>query len=188
MAEEKDELDGPEDDDSLIEESESDDAEKGADLKASGGNSASKKRFTKSMIAIVVMAVLLVFAGLVLFLGPGLLKRLTPKSEFTRIDVVSENIMEESLQPFFVRLPVESDHGLVRVDFTIVWDGLASVRFQKKETAMRNDIYLYLEQQATENLLIKENKEQLEVGMVGLISGSLNVSGIVVKIKDMSYF
>ncbi|MBW1765903.1 MAG: Got1/Sft2-like family vesicle transport protein [Deltaproteobacteria bacterium] len=81
-----------------------------------------------------------------------------------------DNLQEEGLSPFFIPLPPGSPKRVVVIDFSVIWDGLASVRFKKKE------------------LKIREQKAALlETEMSRIFRESLGIESLEIKIKQINY-
>jgi len=131
-------------------------------------------------VAIVVMGVLL---------GPEVVSRFTRQDLFTQIDMPPSSLSEEILSPFFILMPSGSEYSLIRIDLSAVWDGLASVRYTKIKLQIRNDLYEYFKDMVAQKENDLENMSiDLETGVQEIICEALNISGIVVKIKEINYF
>ena len=131
-------------------------------------------------VAIVVMGVLL---------GPEVVSRFTRQDLFTQIDMPPSSLSEEILSPFFILMPSGSEYSIIRIDLSTVWDRLGSVRYTKIKLQIRNDLYGYFKDIAAqkENDL-KNMSIDLETGVQEIICEALNITGIVVKIKEINYF
>ena len=78
------------------------------------------------------------FIGLGLKFSPELLNRFAMEKHVIALsEIKDENLKEEMLDPFFILLSPKSQMTVVRIDLSVICDGLASVLFRKKELQIR---------------------------------------------------
>ena len=141
----------------------------------------------KNLSLIIVFLAFIVALGV--FYSLGGLSRFTRQDQFSTINIVPSNLSEEILSPFYIQGQSGSEASLIRIDLSIVWDGLASVRFAKIKLQLRNALFEYFNDMASQNQdEFKNMSTDLEAGIQNIICESLNVKGIVVKIKEISCF
>jgi len=135
---------------------------------------------------IVFFLVFIVLSGVLFTLEK--LPIFTRKDTFSEINIVPSNLSEEILSPFYIQA-LSGSESFIRIDLSIVWDGLALVRYTKLKLRIRNDLYEYFNNMVTqEQKNFKNMSSDLEAGIHDIICESLNVNGIVVKIKEISCF
>jgi len=97
-------------------------------------------------------------------------------------------LSEKILAPFFIPAPVDSSRNVARIDLSVVWDGLAAVRFKTKELQIRDHLYQYALDLAKESEDLNNKLSFLEAGMSRIFRESLGVKNLVVKIREINYF
>jgi hypothetical protein len=91
--------------------------------------------------------------------------------------------VEESLSPFFVPLPATSSERVAIIDFTVVWDGRASVRFRRKELQIRASLYRHILERAKKGEDLQEKTPILEAEMSRTFQESMGNKEIAIRIK-----
>jgi hypothetical protein len=94
-----------------------------------------------------------------------------------------DHYVEEALSPFFVPLPATSSERVAVVDFTVIWDGLASVRFKRKELQIRDSLYRYILERAKKGEDLQEKAPILEAEMSRTFQESMGSKEIEIRIK-----
>ena len=158
-----------------------------------GVDKASPKRESLGRFGWIILSLLGVFAAVIVVMGvlfgPEVVSRFTRQDLFTQIDMPPSSLSEEILSPFFILMPSGSEYSLIRIDLSTVWDGLASVRYTKIKLQIRNDLYEYFKDMVAQKENDLENMSiDLETGVQEIICEALNITGIVVKIKEINYF
>ena len=102
--------------------------------------------------------------------------------------VNSDNLYEEVLRPFFIPLPSEAPNRLVLVNFSVIWDGVASVRFKKRELQIREVLYEHLVKLAQKKKDLQEKRPYLESEIKRIFQEALGREGLDVKIKGIRAF
>ena len=102
--------------------------------------------------------------------------------------VNSDNLYEEVLRPFFIPLPSEAPNRLVLVNFSVIWDGVASVRFKKRELQIREYLYGHLVKLARKKKDLQEKGPYLESEIRRIFQEALGREGLEVKIKGIKVF
>jgi len=108
------------------------------------------------------------------------------KIKIPEVKIDEDNLSEEILAPFFI--PPGPADDTIRIDLSIVWDGLASIRFKKKELSLRNMMYEKFYEIAEQKLDLNEKIPYLENEVSSMLRSSLGVHNLVVKIKEIRYF
>ena len=146
-----------------------------------------KKSGKKKWIFFVILAVILVILGLATFYMPDRFPFLS-KMKYTdqEIEIDEDNLREEILSPFFI--PPGPAKDTIRIDLSVVWDGLASVRFKKKELSLRNMMYQKFYTIAEQNPDLNQKISYMENEVSSMLRGALGVQNLVVKIKEIRYF
>ena len=98
-----------------------------------------------------------------------------------------DNLQEEGLSPFFIPLPPGSPKRLVMIDFSVIWDGLASVRFNKVELRIRDYLYRYIVELAERSEDLQEKTALLETEMSRIFRERLGMENLEIKIKEINY-
>jgi|GEM_PF-2149612 len=135
-------------------------------------------------IAILILAA----AGTALFLKPDLLRLIKGKRTVDySIDLTNDNLQEEGLLPFFIPPSSDLSRGAVRVDLTVIWDGVASVRYKNNELRVRAEVYDYLTALAGKSEDLNSQKTVMEEGMGGIFRKSLGAKDLAIKIKELKF-
>jgi len=129
---------------------------------------------------------ILIAAGITVFLNPGLMKLIKGKKSVDySIDLTNDNLQEQGLPPFFIPPSADLSRGAVRLDLTVIWDGVASVRYKNNELRVRAEIYDYLVALAERNGNLDSQKTVMEEGMSGIFRKSLGTKDLAIKIKEL---
>ena len=129
---------------------------------------------------------ILVLLGTTVYLKPDLLNIVTGKrSHVTPVDLTNDNLKEEGLSPFFIPPSTDLSRGAIRIDLTVIWDGVASVRFKTGELRIRSEVYDYLKKIAEQNPDLDSQKSAMEDGMSGIFRKSLGVNDLAIRIKEI---
>lgn len=136
------------------------------------------------------LSFILITTVLVLKFVPGLLldrqgEKATVMSS-TKID--EDNLSEEMLLPFFIPHHIGLSKGAARIDLSVIWDGLASVRFKKKELQIRDNLYGYIVDFSKKNGDLSIKTSLMENEMSEMLRKFLGGGNLVVKIKEINYF
>jgi hypothetical protein len=91
--------------------------------------------------------------------------------------------VEETLSPFFVPLPSSSSEHVAVIDFTVIWDGLASVRYKRKELQIRDSLYRHILERAKEGFDLQGKTPILEAEMSRTFQESMGTKEIEIRIK-----
>jgi hypothetical protein len=96
-----------------------------------------------------------------------------------------DHYVEESLSPFFVPLPSTSAKRVAVIDFSVIWDGVASVRFKRKELQIRDSLYRSILERTKEGFDLHEQSPILEAEMSRTFRKSLGSKEIEIRIKSV---
>lgn len=137
-----------------------------------------------------------IFIALIIILGiSGLGTKYAPeyfsflnlnKFETRGIRIDEDNLSEEVLSPFFI--PPGPERDAIRIDLSIIWDGLASVRFKKKELVLRSMMSDKFNDIAEQNQDLNEKIPYLEKEVSSMLRDSMRVQNLEIKIKEIRYF
>ncbi|MBW1803964.1 MAG: hypothetical protein JRJ85_24930 [Deltaproteobacteria bacterium] len=99
-----------------------------------------------------------------------------------------DHLQENILSPFFIPLPPDSSNRMLVIDFSVIWDGLASVRFEKKKLLIRNKLYGHISKLAQKKKNLKERNNYLEREMSRIFRKSLGREDLAVRIKAIRVY
>lgn len=142
--------------------------------------------FIKWKLLILLGSVLAV-TGLGIKFAPDLLK-MNGQGNLLEINKDNENLTEEELSPFFIPSEEGSLKGAIRIDLSVIWNGLAAVRFEKKGLQIRSDLYIKLTDIARGNDDLNSMIPFLENKIGSVFRESLGVRNLAIKIKEIRYF
>ena len=94
-----------------------------------------------------------------------------------------DHLQENTLSPFFIPLPPGSSNRMLVIDFSVIWDGLASVRFEKNTLLIRNKLYSHILKLAQKKKNLHERGTYLEREMSRIFRKSLGRDDLAVRIK-----
>lgn len=127
-----------------------------------------------------------IVAGTAVFIKPDLLDAIKGKKKPDySIDLSNDNLQENDLSPFFIPAPDGSSRGAVRIDLSVIWDGVASVRYKANELRVRAEVYDYLVDIDGGITDPDELKTVMEEGMTGIFRTSLGTKDLAVRIKEL---
>ena len=96
-----------------------------------------------------------------------------------------DHSFEEALAPFFIPLPSTSSERVAIIDFSVIWDGLASVRFKRKELQIRDSLYRFILERAKEGEDLQQKAPILEAEMRRTFQESMGSKEIEIRIKKV---
>lgn len=157
------------------------------------------KRFGFGQLALAALShkwILLSAVGLVLlFVGLAITTRqkwMNVKAKGVPVisneKIKQDNLYEEVLAPFFIPLPPDSSKQVAAIDCSVIWDGVASVRFRGMELQIRNHLYQYIVNLAETDTDFQEKAPFLEIEMGRILREWLGTQDLVVKIKEIKTF
>ena len=146
-----------------------------------------KKPGKKKWIFLILIVVLIGVSGSGLVLMPEKFSFLNKNDfQYSEVSINEDNLSEESLSPFFI--PPGPETKTIRIDLSIVWDGLASIRFKKKELGNRKMMYEIFYEKALQHEDLNEQKSYLENEVSSMLRKSLDAPNLVIRIKEIRYF
>lgn len=146
-----------------------------------------KKKSVKIKWIFIVLVIILAISGLGIKYAPEHFSFLNiNKFKTPEIRIDEDNLSEEILSPFFV--PPGPERNTIRIDLSIIWDGLASIRFKKKELILRNMMSEKFNDIAEQNQDLNEKIPYLEKEVSSMLRHSLGVQNLAIKIKEIRYF
>ena len=142
----------------------------------------------KKWIFLILIIALLGLTGLGLIFMSENFSLLLKNNDFqySEISINEDNLSEESLSPFFI--PPGPEAKTIRIDLTIVWDALASIRYKEKELGIRNMIYEKFYENAQLHEDLNEQTSYLENEISSMLRKTLGVQNLVVRIREIRYF
>jgi hypothetical protein len=154
-----------------------------------GGKSAPESKKKKGMLShlkkkwvLIGIPVFILFTGgaivLLNFMGEK-------KHSLPQVDLTGDNLKEESLSPFYIPPSSDLSRGAVRIDFTVIWDGLAAVRYKAGELRVRAEVYDYLNGTAGKTADLTSQKPVMEEEMSAIFRKTLGVNNLAVRIKEL---
>ena len=149
-----------------------------------------KKRTARFWISLAILFILTTVAlGLGLKMGLNLLDRqedrLIPEAQAEK--KVNHTLFEESISPFFIPLPEGSPKVVLKIDLSIIWDGITSVRFKRKKLQVRDRVYRHMVDLATKHEDLDENSTLLETEIGDIVRKSLGIGDLEVRITKVLY-
>jgi hypothetical protein len=142
----------------------------------------------KWVILIILLSIIGGIVGIGYRFGPEYVPGWPKKSAvvFTGEDQV--DMREEPMAPFFIPLPPGSFKEVVRVDFSIISDGLASLQYFEKEVQARDRLYKYLADKAKKDPNLNTQLSLLETEMAGILRDLLGVNSVLIRVKEVKVF
>lgn len=174
--------------DEAPEEEQNEDTEKGAASDEQDEKPVkAKKKSGKKIWFFIIPVLILAISGLGIKYAPEHFSFLMKKDFQTpEVSIDEDNLSEEILSPFFI--PPGPADDTIRIDLSIIWDGLASIRFKKKELYLRSMMYEKFYEVASQNQDMNKKIPDLENEVGSMLRSSLGVQNLVVKIKEIRYF
>jgi len=99
-----------------------------------------------------------------------------------------DSLRQEDLTRFYIPLPKDSEKLVMVVDFSVVWDALAAVRFKKAEVSIRDRVYDSLSILAAKDEGVKENTLVIEEAISNVLRETLRAEALSVKVKEVKVF
>lgn len=160
------------------------------DLNNEGEKRGSRNVFSgKKKFLFLFFMVLFPLGGLGLKFEGSTIKNLFNKECFTDLNLVEkDDLTEKMLGPFIVPIPPDSRGDAVRIDFSVIWDGLGSIRFENRRLHVRYELYHSILDLAGKNWDLRTESDFLEKKMAGTFRKILEVQNLAISIKDIRYF
>jgi hypothetical protein len=185
LADEKIKSDDSDEDETMRDSEDAEDKD-GSEAKEEGGKarrSPIRRWWIPGLILLILIA-----AGITVFLKPDLLKLIKGKRSVDySVDLTNDNLQEEGLSPFFIPPSADLSRGAVRIDLTVIWDGVALVRYKNNELRVRAEVYDYLIALAEKGEDLNLQKTVMEEGMSGIFRKSLGTKDLAIKIKELKF-
>ncbi|MDM7918843.1 MAG: hypothetical protein QUS12_06710, partial [Methanosarcina sp.] len=146
-----------------------------------------KKPGKKKWVFIILIGVILGGSAIGYRFRPERFQNLF-KKEFKGPEIINEDdLSEENISPFFVP-PGEADQKTIRIDLTIVWDGIASIKYKKNELSARQMMSERFYKLAKQHPDLNTVKSDLENEIGSILRSSLGVQSLNIRIKEIRYF
>ena len=145
-----------------------------------------RKKSGKKIWIFIIPVLILAIPGLAIKYAPEHFSFLMKKDFQTpEVSIDEDNLSEEVLSPFFI--PPGADDA-IRIDLSIVWDGLAAIRYRKRELYLRSKMYDKFYEVASQNPDMNTKIPDMENEVSSMLRSSLGVRNLAVKIKEIRYF
>ena len=138
------------------------------------------------LLILVITAAAVIGTGFVFFSGTLDINNRYKFIPLTNKEDIS--LSEEMLSPFFIPPSEKTSMNVIRVDVSVIWNGLASIRFEKKELQIRDNVYRIIKDSAEQTDDLNNRISYLEEEMGKIFQESLNVRDLAIKIKEIKYF
>jgi hypothetical protein len=136
---------------------------------------------------IVVIGVIAVASGIGYVFMPERFHNLF-KKEFKGPEIILEdNLTEANISPFFVP-PGQTEKKTIRIDLTIVWDGIASLKYKNNELNARNMMSERFNKFAGAHQDLNVIKSDMENEIGSMLRTTLGVQNLLIRIKEIRYF
>jgi hypothetical protein len=138
---------------------------------------------------LTILFTMVALAAMGVTMGPEWLKK--EKRDISgpiRSTSTSDNLMEESLSPFFIPLSEYENRIMVRIDLTAVWPALASVKYRKQELRIRDQIFKHIVSLARQKKDLTDGSELIEDNLGRILQKSLGIYNLKVRVKEINYF
>ena len=96
--------------------------------------------------------------------------------------------IEEKLNPFFIPVSVGGQQCVAVIDFSVIWDGLDSVRYKKLELEIRDALFEHVKSLAEKDENFKDQILFLEEDMGRILRRALGVEDLKVRIKNIKLY
>ena len=137
----------------------------------------------------LILLALIILTALGIIFGKTSIEGFFHKDDLIDLSLVNkDNLNEKMLMPFVVPLPPDSSSSAVRIDFSVIWDGLASVRFEGRKLYVRDQLYRLLLDLTDKGEDLRTEADFLEQKMTMAFREILQVQNLAVSIKEIQYF
>lgn len=140
---------------------------------------------------IFLLALGFVLVIILLGLDLGSKWRQKPKREsaaFSPEKLSRANLMQETLQPFFIPLPPGAPNVLLRIEPYAVWDSVASVLYRKRELQIRDRLYRNISGLVANQGDLDKKTSLLEDEMMMVVRQFPGMENSEIKIKEAACF
>jgi hypothetical protein len=142
----------------------------------------------KWIILLFSIGIIGAIVGLGMRFGPQYLPDWRKKPLVSPTEPVKDNMREEPMAPFFVPLPPGTSKGVIRIDLSLIVDGLAYFHYSKKDVQARDRLYKYLVDKAGKDQDLNAQISFLEMEMSAILRESLGVNSVLVRIREVKAF
>lgn len=144
---------------------------------------------SKKRSVLAIMLPLMALAAIGLTIEPKWFKKKETETPVQMGSAISqESLKEESLSPFFIPLSRNKNRRMARIDLSVVWSALASVKYSKNELRIRDQMFSQLISFAGENKDLDNGQSLLENDLKGILQNSLGIYNLEVKVREINYF
>lgn len=147
---------------------------------------AKKKSGKIKWVIVILIGVVLGASGIGFVFKPELFTSLFKKKFQDPLIIDEEKLSEVDISPFFI--PPGPTDKAIRIDLTVVWDGIASIRFKKNELSARNMMSERFYKLAGQHPDLNTVKYDLEKEIGSMLRSSLGVQNLIIRIKEIRYF
>ncbi|MBN1847739.1 MAG: hypothetical protein JW932_04060 [Deltaproteobacteria bacterium] len=139
---------------------------------------------------ILVLSICLIGAivGLTMRFAPQYIPHWQKKSMVDPSEGMKDNMREEPIEPFFIPLSPGVSREVIRLDLSVLLDGLAYFRYSKNDIWARDRLYQYLVEEAKKDQDFDTRISVLEMEMGGILKETLNVNNVLIRIREVKAF
>lgn len=146
----------------------------------------SKKRWFFLPVILLLMSIIAV--GTYKFRPEWFERSKIDYSGINSVNIEEDNLIEKELSPFFIPPSQGINSSMIRIDLSVIWDGLAAVRFQNKELEIRNDTYKYISKLTEKTKDLNSEVSYIEAEMSNIFREALGVNNLVIMIREINHF
>lgn len=140
-------------------------------------------------VLLILFGIVLAASGITIKLEPGFfIGKKNKAHQASDINMNDDNLSEQELSPFFIPPSEENKKGPIRIDLSVVWDGLASVRFMEKKLLLRSQVYDRITEMAKQSDDLNKKITVLENVIASIFRKGLGVHNLAIRIKEIKYF
>lgn len=145
-----------------------------------------KKSGKIKWIIVILIGVVLGASGIGYMFKPEVFTSLFKKKFDAPLIIDEEKLSEVDISPFFI--PPGPTDKAIRIDLTVVWDGIASIRFKNNELSTRHMMSERFNKLAGQHPDLNIVKSDLENEIGSMLRSSLGVQNLIIRIKEIRYF
>jgi hypothetical protein len=142
----------------------------------------------KWVILIFLLSLIGGIIGIGILFGPEYVPGWPQKPPTVLPEEDAVDMREEPLAPFFIPLSPGSLKEVIRVDVTMISDGLASLRYSQKDVRIRDRLYRYLVDTVKKDPDLNAQISLLETEMAGILRELLGMNSVLVRVKEVKIF
>jgi len=175
--------------DAAVEEAQDDNAlENITETQAEAVKISSKKKKKWFLLPVILLLISIIAVGVYKFRPEWFERSKIDYSSINSVNIEEDNLIEKELSPFFIPPSQGINSSMIRIDLSVIWDGLAAVRFQNRELQIRNDIYKYISKLTEKTKDLNSEVSYIEAEMSNIFREALGVNNLVIMIREINRF